>query len=159
MPENQRSHYLREVSLLAKALAIYPKRDQVSEAKELTEVCEHLLDLIATTKETVGPDVRARMIQLQSRPAVGKPGIASLTDLVVEPVTLVAAPGMKALVLAQDRELMGALGRATGVVDSLTARGTFSEGRWRVVKRGAMMHQGDRVVYDCIALRRAGNGR
>ena len=159
VPENQRSHYLREVSLLAKALAIYPNHDQIVAAQELTEVRGHLLDLIASTKETVGPDVRARMIQLQARPTAGEPAAASLTDLVVETLTLIAAPGMRPVVLAQDRELMDSLENASGLVDSLTVRGSYQEGRWRVVKRSATMYQGDRVVYDCLALRKAGNGR
>jgi hypothetical protein len=60
---------------------------------------------------------------------------------------------------AQDRELMDSLENASGLVDSLTVRGSYQEGRWRVVKRSAMMYQGDRVVYDCLVLRKAGNGR
>jgi mannitol/fructose-specific phosphotransferase system IIA component (Ntr-type) len=158
VPENQRSHYLREVSLLAKALAIYPKRDQIGAATELTEVRGHLLDLIATTRESVGPDVRARMIQLQARPAADAVA-AMLPDLVVEPLTVVAAPGMRAVVLAQDRELMELLEKAAGFVDAVTARGAYHEGRWHIVKRGATLYPGDRVLYDCLALRRAGDGR
>ena len=46
---------------------------------------------------------------------------------------------------------------ASGFVDSLTVRGSYQERRWRVLKRSAMMYQGDRVVYDCPA--KAGNGR
>ena len=99
------------------------------------------------------------MIQLQARPTAGEPAAASLTDLVVEPLTLIAGPGMRPVVLAQDRELMDSLENASGLVDSLTVRGSYQEGRWRVVKRSAMMYQGDRVVYDCLALRKAGNGR
>lgn len=159
VPENQRSHYLREVSLLAKALAVYPKRDQIVAAKDLTEVRGHLLDLIASTKETVGPDVRARMIQLQARPPAGVPVAASLADLVVEPLTVVTAPGMRPVVLVQDRELMDSLESAAGFVEAVTTRGSFQEGRWHVVKRGAVMYQGDRVVYDCLALRTAASGR
>jgi PTS system nitrogen regulatory IIA component len=159
VPENQRSHYLREVSLLAKALAIYPNRDQIQAATELNEVRAHLLDLIATTKAAVGPDVRARMIQLQARPIAAELTAGSLADLVVEPLSLIAVPGLKPVVLAQDRDLMDSLENAAGVVEAVTTKGSFQEGRWRVVKRGAVMYQGDRVVYDCLALRKAGNAR
>jgi PTS system nitrogen regulatory IIA component len=159
VPENQRNHYLREVSMLAKALAIYPRRDQIGTAKELSEVREYLLDLIVSTKETAGPDVRARMIQLRARPEAAEPGAAALADLVVEPLTLVAGPGMKPVVLAQERELMDLLETSSEFVEAVTTRGSFQRGRWRVVKRGATMYPGDRAVYDCLALRKTGNGR
>jgi nitrogen PTS system EIIA component len=158
VPENQRSHYLREVSLLAKALAIYPKHDQISAATELNEVRGHLLDLIGSTKGTVGPDVRARMIQLQAK-SVSDTAAATFADMVIEPLTIVAGPGMKPVVLAQDHELMNSLENAAGIVEGITTRGTFQEGKWHVVKRGSTMYPGDRMLFDCLALRRTGNGR
>ena len=155
VPENQRSHYLREVSLLAKALTIYPRRDEISTVTELNQVRNFLLDLISTTKETVGPDIWARMIQLQARPGVDDQAALNLADLVVEPVSIVTGPAVKPFVLAQDRDLMDWLDGINGLADAIATCGMFQDGRWRIVKRGAVNYQGDRVLYDCLAFRKA----
>src|ERR1035437_28675 len=99
VPENQRSNYLREVSLLAKALELYPGLEKLNAAVELNEVRDHLLDLISSTKGTVGPDSRARMIQLQTRPSVVEPAAYNLANLILEPVTVITAAGIKPIVL------------------------------------------------------------
>ena len=67
VPDNQRNHYLREISMLAKALETYPGLEKLSEAGDLDDVRNYLLDLIDATKETVGPDARAKMIRLQTK--------------------------------------------------------------------------------------------
>ena len=59
VPSNQRNHYLREISLLAKALSAYPDQEKLRSAKDLDGVRNYLLDLIGSTKDTVGPDARA----------------------------------------------------------------------------------------------------
>ena len=152
VPANQRNHYLREVSMLAKALNAYHGPDKLRSAKELNEVRNHLLDLISSTKETVGPDARARMIQLQARPIIAPITAPDLANLLVEPVTIVTGPGMKHIVLAQNRNLVEALDSSAGLVDSLVSNGMFQNGGWRVMKRGTVTYQGDRVAYECLAI-------
>ncbi len=73
----------REVSMLAKALKAYDGLDKLRSAKELNEIREHLLDMISATKETVGPDSRARMIQLKARPSVAAIAVPDWANLVV----------------------------------------------------------------------------
>ncbi len=46
VPANQRNHYLREISILAKALHAYGEKADWRSAKELNEVRDDLLDLI-----------------------------------------------------------------------------------------------------------------
>jgi PTS system nitrogen regulatory IIA component len=152
VPDNQRNHYLREVSMLANALKAYDGHEKLGTARELNAVREHLLNLISSTKETVGPDTRARMIQLQTRPTVAAIPAPDLANLVVEPVTIVAGPGMKPIVLAQDRSLVEALEAAPGLVDGIVSNSSFQSGGWRIMKRGAVAYQGDRVTYDCLAI-------
>lgn len=123
VPENQRNHYLREVSLLAKALAVYPGAEKLRAAKELNEIRDHLLDLITSTKETVGPDSRARMIRLQARPTLEALPAGDLSNLIVEPVTLVGAPGVKHLVLTQNAGLAQSLEAAAGLLEKIEAEG------------------------------------
>jgi len=152
VPDNQRNHYLREVSMLAKALKAYDGLDKLRSAKELNEIREHLLDMISATKETVGPDSRARMIQLQARSSVAAIGVPDWANLVVEPVTIVTGPGMKHIVLAQNRNLVEALDSAAGLVDGIASSGLFQNGGWRIMKRGAVTYEGNRVAYDCLAI-------
>ena len=153
VPENQRSNYLREVSLLAKALAIYPGLERLTAAGELNEVREHLLDLISTTKGTVGPDSRARMIQLQTRPSIVEAPAYNLANLIVEPVTIIAGAGLKSVVLGQDQQLVESLDGAVGLVDGIVSRGVFQNGGWRIVKRGEVSYQADRTLFDCLAIK------
>jgi len=154
VPENQRSNYLREVSLLAKALAIYPGLERLNEAGELNEVRDHLLDLISSTKGTVGPDTRARIIQLQSRPTVVEPAaVHDLANLIVESVTIVISPGNKPVILGDDRQLVDLLDSSVGLVEGITAQGVFQSGEWRIVKRRETSFQVDRALFDCLALK------
>jgi nitrogen PTS system EIIA component len=64
VPDDQRNHYLREVSTLARALTTYPGIDKLRSAVELNDIRDMLLDLISATSEAAGPDTRVRMIQL-----------------------------------------------------------------------------------------------
>jgi hypothetical protein len=144
---------LREVSLLAKALITYPGNGKLREASELNDIRDYLLDLISSTKEAVAPDARVRMIQLQARTAAEALPAGDLANLVIEPVMLVAAPGLRPVVLAQNAELLASLDSAVGLVEAIASSGVFLNGGWRVVKRGMVVYRGDRVMYDCLAIR------
>jgi len=153
VPSNQRNHYLREISLLAKALTAYADPDKLRSVRDLNEVRNYLLDLIGSTKETVGPDARARMIQLQARPSLEARAVRELANLIVEPVSFVVGPGLKPLVLSQSVDLGEILEGTPGLSERLESEGAFNCGGWRVVKRGSVSYQGGRVVYDCLAIR------
>lgn len=155
VPENQRNHFLREASILAKALVAYPEHAKLSSARELNEVRDHLLDLISCSKETAGPDTRARMIQLQARQTAAAIPAYDLANLIVEPATIVTGPGLKPVVLAQDRHLVEYLDSVSGLVERIANEGMFQNGAWRILKRGETTYQGDRIVYDCLAIRAA----
>jgi len=153
VPSNQRNHYLREISLLAKALRAYGEPDRLRSAMDMNDVRNYLLDLIGSTKDTVGPDARARMIQLQGKQVLQALTAPDLSNLIVEPLTLVAGPGMKPVVLTQSASLGQVLEGAAGMIERLEADGTFQDGGWRVVKRGTLNYLGGRVVYDCLAIK------
>jgi nitrogen PTS system EIIA component len=153
VPDDQRNHYLREVSILARALTTYPEINSLRSAAELNDVREILLDLISAGTEAGGPDTRVRMIQLQARTAVEAMPAEDLSRFIIEPVTLVTGPGMNPVVLAQNPELTSALDVAQGLVDGIASSGVFQNGGWRVVKRGIVIYQADRIVYDCLAIK------
>jgi hypothetical protein len=153
VPANQRNHYLREISLLAKALSTHPELEKLRSAKDLNDVRNGLLDLVSWTKETVGPDARARMIQLQAKPTKEELPAKDLANLIVEPVTLVASPGMRPVVLTQSISLGEILDSAIGLIDRMETEGMYQNGGWRVVKRGTVAYPGGRAVYECLAIK------
>jgi mannitol/fructose-specific phosphotransferase system IIA component (Ntr-type) len=156
VPANQRNHYLREISLLAKALTTHGDPERLRSAKNLNEVRNHLLDLIGSTKDTVGPDARARMIQLQARAAIETTAAPDVSTLVVEPLSVVVGPGLKPLVLSQVAALTEILEGPSGLLERLESDGAFSNAGWRVVKRSSTAFQAGRVVHECLAIRLPG---
>ncbi len=153
VPDNQRNHYLREISMLAKALVTYPERDRLSRAVSLEDVRNYVLDLIDATKASVGPDSRATMIRLQTKAAVEATPLRDLSSLVMESVTLVAVPGMNPIALAQNPSLVKLLDSASGLIEKFETEGAYQDGGWRLLRRGSVAYQGGRVVYDCLAIR------
>jgi mannitol/fructose-specific phosphotransferase system IIA component (Ntr-type) len=153
IPSNQRNHYLREISLLAKALRATADPDRLRSVTDLNGVRNYLLDLIGAAQNTVGPDARARMIQLQTKPSLGAPSPPDLTNLLVEPLSVVVGPGMKPIVLTQFAGLGEIVEGTQGLTERLESEGAFHNRGWRVVKRGSVAYQGGRVLYDCLAIR------
>ncbi|HBA55598.1 MAG TPA: hypothetical protein DCZ04_14400, partial [Syntrophorhabdus aromaticivorans] len=144
---------LREVSILARTLTTYPEIDRLHSAEELNDVREILLDLISVATETGGPDTRVRMIQLQAKTAVETMPAEDLSKFVIEPVTVVTGPGIKPVVLAQNPELTSALDIAQGLAEGIASNGVFQNGGWRVIRRGVVVYQANRIVYDCLAIK------
>ncbi len=153
VPENQGSHYLREISMIVKALETYPELEKLREVKDLDDIRNYLLDLIEVTKESAEPDTRARMIRLQAKTTQEAFVFRDLSNLVVEPVTLVAGPGMKPVALTQNRALLEWLDSKPDLVGRIENEGTYQNGGWRLLRRSAVTYQGERVTYDCIAVR------
>ena len=67
-------------------------------------------------------------------------------------MTIVTGPGMKHIVLTQNRNLVEALDTASGLIEGISANGMFQNGSWRVMKRGTVTYQRDRVAYECLAI-------
>jgi mannitol/fructose-specific phosphotransferase system IIA component (Ntr-type) len=153
VPENQRNHYLREISMLAKALESYPRLEKLSEARDLDDVRNYLLDLIEATKGAVGPDARAKLIRLQTKVALEEFPFQDFSNLVVEPVLLVAGAGMKPVVLAQNAALTQWLEAETDVIPKLEADGVYQNAGWRIIRRTTVHYQGGKIAYDCLGIR------
>lgn len=153
VPDNQRNHYLREVSMLAKALETHPDLEKLHKAKNLDDVRHYLLDLIETTKDAVGPDARAKMIRLQSRETLDAFSFRDLSNLIVEPVILVVGDGLPHVALAQNAELVKRLDAANDVVKRIEIDGIYQDGEWRLLRRGTVNYQEGRITYDCLAIK------
>ena len=159
VPSNQRNHYLREISTLAKVLKSSPEIDKLSTIRELNDVRNYLLDLISVSKDTVGPDARARMIRLQAKAAMATQPVAELSNLIIEPVSIIAGMGLKPLALTQNLELMNFIETTAGLTERIETEGKYQNGLWRIIRRSATAYQGGRTVFDCIALMPASTGQ
>jgi len=153
VPTNQRSHYLREISLMAKAVESFADNGRLNAAQDLGEVRNYLLDLVAVSKETAVPDSRARMIRLQAKPTIEPLVLNDLSNLIVEPVTLVGGVGMRQVTLSQHAELTELLDRADGLIEKLETDGIYQCKDWRVLRRYMAAYEGGRMVYKCLAMR------
>ena len=155
VPSNQRNHYFREISILAKVLKNSPEIERLGSIKDLNGVRNYLLDLITEGKETIGPDARARMIRLQTKPAMLAQTSYDISNLFVEPVSVVTGPGLKNFALTQNAELLALLEASPDIAERLESEGSYMNAGWRVVKRHSSSYQGGRVVYDCLAFTQA----
>ncbi len=152
VPNNQRSNYLKEISILAKALISYAESAKIHQAKNLDDVRLYLLDMIESVKSSAGPDARARMITLQTKPAVVKP-LPELNNMIVEPVIIVAGPEFQPLILAQNPQLAEQFDDSPGLAAKLENEGVYQKGDWRLLRRSVVTYQKNRVVYDCLAIK------
>jgi hypothetical protein len=153
VPSNQRNHYLREISILAKALEGYQYSEKLKNAQDLDDIRNYILDLIDSTKDLAVPDARARMIRLMTTPDVKSLSFTDLSNLVIEPVKLIVAPGAKTIVLTQNADLAQLLDKATGIVKNIENTGMYQCGQWRLIRHSVSSFYGDKFVYDCLAIR------
>lgn len=155
VPENQFNHYLREVSILAKALSSYTNMDKLEAAKDLNDVRNYILDLISETKESVGPDARARMIRLHQMPSIETFTVSDLSNLILEPLTIISVPSFKPIVLTQNQSLSEVVESSPQVLERLDKEGIYQSGGWRIIRRSSSNFIGGKTTYDCIAIRLA----
>jgi mannitol/fructose-specific phosphotransferase system IIA component (Ntr-type) len=156
VPDNQRNHYLKEVSLLARALQSRKTDDTISRGTDLNFVRNYLLDLVNESKSIVGSETRARMIQLETRGGTVENKTLQLSNLIIEPVSIIYEPNAKPVVLTQNRELAEALEKPqlnNQFKESISGRGIYETNGWRIIKKGSSDYQMNRSLFDCIAVR------
>lgn len=158
VPESQKNAYLKEISSLAKAIHQTPALQTLEKLKELSEVRYTLLDAISHALESVGPETRARMIQLEVRHAASQnlgPASNQLTQLVrhLIPLSVLTIPGTKPLVLAQDQLLVKHLEAFDQLPVELAQHGFVEHQGLSVALRSTQHFSPDRVLYDCVAVR------
>ena len=152
VPENQRNQYLREISVLAKSIESYPKLDNLRSVQDLDDIRNYLLDLVDVTKESPGTEMRSRMIRLQTKAAVADPvAFEDLSNLLIEPLTLIGGEDRRPVVLTQNADLLQLLENSEDIIEHLEEDGTFRVKGWRVLRRGAAVYQGGWTSYDCVA--------
>jgi mannitol/fructose-specific phosphotransferase system IIA component (Ntr-type) len=162
VPDSQRNGYLKEISQLAKAIHQNEDLQKLQELTELSEVRHALLDAITHAIESVAPESRARMIQLEVRHAAAEAADDHGTPLsldsiarAIQPVSILIIPGSKPVILAQDRVLVEALESSASLATDLEKSGHSSQGELNIVLRSSEHYAPDRVLHECIAFRGA----
>jgi mannitol/fructose-specific phosphotransferase system IIA component (Ntr-type) len=156
VPDVQKNAYLKEISSLAKAIMTQPALQDLQSMEDLSEVRHHLLDAINAALESMAPDARARMIQLEVKQAgIAGTGAELPFDLSrsIVPLSVLSAPGLKAMVLCQDRELVHVLESSEKLVAEIAASGRSDCQGNVVLLRSTATYQPDRVLYDCLVVR------
>jgi hypothetical protein len=157
VPDSQKNAYLKEISSLAKAVLTVSSMYQLSSFGDLGEVRHRLLDAISTALESMGPDARARMIQLEVKHAsvsgVGGAGLPSNFSATVVPMEIVVVQGISPVVLGQDLELVQLVEAQPELVKGLREEGRVDGGKVLVLVRGVVRYQQDRLVYECLAMK------
>jgi mannitol/fructose-specific phosphotransferase system IIA component (Ntr-type) len=156
IPEAQKNTYLKEISMLAKAIQGQPDLQDLKSLEDLNEVRHRLLDAISAALEATAPDARARMIQLEVKHATAQEGsVAVSADLAraIVPVSVLAIPGSKPIILCQDRDMVHALEGDEQLSANLVQHGRAERNGVQVVLRASSHYQPDRVLYECLAFR------
>jgi mannitol/fructose-specific phosphotransferase system IIA component (Ntr-type) len=157
IPEAQKNTYLKEISMLAKAIQSRPDLQDLKSLEDLNDVRHRLLDAISAALEATTPDARARMIQLEVKHATAAPEahVTLSADLAraIVPVSILAIPGTKPIILSQDREMVQALEGDEQLSSHLVQNGRAERNGIQVVLRASSHYQPDRVLYECLAFR------
>ena len=161
VPDSQRNSYLKEISQLAKAIHQNEDLQKLQELTELSEVRHALLDAITHAIESVTPEARARMIQLEVRHAEAAAVAEESADLLtldpiarsIRPVTVLAVQGARPVVLSQDAKLVELLEASSTIAEDLARAGHSVVGEINVVLRASEHFAANRVLHECVAFK------
>jgi len=152
VPDNQRTPYLKEISTLVKVIGSHPECKRLEQIEDLNAVRLRLLDMAHFAMEESGTDTRARMIQLKARAAAAPAMMREFENMVIEPIMIIAGSGIRSVVLTQSRELAELTRDDETLAPAIADKSWHELKGWRIVRRSSTNYQGERVVYDCLAI-------
>ena len=100
------------------------------------------------------------MIQLEVKHAAAQQvgfGVPGEIARALIPLSILAIPGSKPIVLCQDRDVVAALEGKEQLAAHLAEKGSAEQNGIQVFLRSSSNYQPDRVLYDCLALRATKN--
>ncbi|MEI8039483.1 MAG: PTS sugar transporter subunit IIA [Verrucomicrobiota bacterium] len=156
VPDGQKNSYLKEISSLAKAIQSMPSMQALSSLTDLSEVRHRLLDAINSALESMAPDARARMIQLEVKHAAAE-HVPALVPIEIAshlvPMMIVSMPGHKPLVLGQELDMVRLIDGEEHIPADLELHGRSEHKGVQILMRSCAKYQPDRTVYDCLVLK------
>jgi nitrogen PTS system EIIA component len=162
VPDSQRNAYLKEISQLAKAIHQNEELQKLQELEDLSDVRHALLDAITHAIESVTPEARARMIQLEVRHAEAAAGAETgITEIpgtvsgMIYPVSILISAGTAPVILGQNAEMVVEIEQIADLPTELSKQGRASKEKLHVVLRSSEHYAKDRILHSCIAYRSA----
>ncbi len=158
VPDAQKNVYLKEISGLIKVIKKNEGKKEVDKARDLMEVRNLLLDLIADALESEIPEAKARMIRLEAKQAaaISPPEVLSeelLSSLSFIPLSVIVIPGSKSIILSQDPEVVSLFESSNDLGASLAEKVPFNHKEYRILPRSVTAYQPNRFLYDCMAIK------
>lgn len=154
VPENQRNSYLKEVSTLARVLKSNPEFQNLEPIADLSAVRNAMLDIVHQATSDGGKNYRARMIQLDTlAKTVATAGGFKLDGVQLDALLIIAGPDIEPIVLTQNAELSTLATKDPQIATAIATTNRYELQGWQIVRRSTTAYAGERVIYDCLAIR------
>lgn len=154
IPNNQRTVYLKELSVLAKAIQNGKGIENIKKADNLDEVRNELLNWISMSIDSSLPQTKARMIKLEAKQAKKEETPIFFTPQWLErviPFYLIVFNNSK-IVLSQDINLLESIEKVE--IEKILDNQEFEVSSYKVYIRSRAFYKPDRIMCDCIAIKR-----
>lgn len=160
IPGAQKNVYLKEISVLVKAIKKSGGIEPIAHAADLNAVRNLLLDWVSSVMGDAGPEAVARMIKLDVRQAQS-PGIVPVAGVTIPPTaskfqamsfSILVAPPAAPLVLSTDAAWATLLEKQNHLSPSLAKAGAFEAGGKQILVVATKSYANGRVLYDCVAV-------
>jgi mannitol/fructose-specific phosphotransferase system IIA component (Ntr-type) len=155
IPGAQKNVYLKEVSMLVKAMKKLGGIDPIAKATDLNDVRNLLLDWISSVAGDTAPEAVARMIRLEIKQAQAVPvPAAAVGERAVQALafSVIIIPGKGNFVLAADPQLAAALEGENGLAERLAAGNAFTAAGRQVFVLTTTGYPDGRSLYQCAAI-------
>ncbi|MEI8292538.1 MAG: PTS sugar transporter subunit IIA [bacterium] len=159
VPDSQRHAYLKEISLLAKAINANADLQHPQELTDLLEIRHALLDAITHAIDSVAPDSVARMIKLEARQAATESIETTLTlpngrlAASMDAVSILCAPGQRPIILSQNSTLNERLESQDQLASEIEKSPKWMCGEFLIIRRSSTHYAQNRIVHDCLIVK------
>ncbi len=153
IPDSQRNTYLKEISGLAKAMQTTGGIQDTTQARDLNTVRHKLLDWVGIALDAAVPDIKARMIKLETKQAIAEDAERARLALRLVPFSLLKTGERPPVVLAQDKELVEALEKIANLADMISGDADVVVPGYRIMLRSAATFAGNRQLFECLAVK------
>ena len=152
IPGAQKNVYLKEISILVKAIKNSGGIEPIIHADSLYVVRNLLLDWVSAGLGDTGPEAVARMIKLEVKQA--QTGVTAPARAAARVMTfsVLIAPPNSALVLAHDADWGTAVEKENGLASRLSNGSPFPAAGRQVYVTGTTAYPAGRVLYQCVAI-------
>lgn len=164
IPSAQKNVYLKEVSILVKAIKKSGGIKPIAHTDNLNVVRNLLLDWVSAGLGDTGPEAVARMIKLevkQAQAVVPQATPAALLETAALPTSAIArvmtfsvlvAPPNGAFVLVPEADWGAAVEKENNLAQRLAGGTPFMTAGRQVFVTGTAAYAGGRVLYQCVAV-------